>query len=178
MNRITEAKEAFQKCLTLDKTFEAACMKLAEMACEEQNRTAERNWLLQWIQLNPMEVNVEHVASLCETEKEYEELLEVLKSVEEIVLPQWLADSQAHVYRLKGDISQAEAYLEKALELDLQNPAIRHHHAKWLIMEQRYEEARKVLTELLSEDPEDYALFQTFMSSFPNGKNCPGLRQI
>lgn len=60
MNRITEAKEAFQKCLTLDKTFEAACMKLAEMACEEQNRTAERNWLLQWIQLNPIEVNVEH----------------------------------------------------------------------------------------------------------------------
>ncbi|MFE4122264.1 tetratricopeptide repeat protein [Priestia sp. YIM B13486] len=175
MNRITEAKEAFQKCLTLDKTFEAACMKLAEMACEEQNRTAERNWLLQWIQLNPMEVNVEHAASLCETEKEYEELLEVLKSVKEIVLPQWLADSQAHVYRLKGDISQAETYLEKALELDPQNPAIRHHQAKWLIMEHRYEEARTILTELLSENPEDYALFQTFMSSFPNGKKLSGL---
>lgn len=106
-----------------------------------------------------MEVNVEYVVLFCEIEKEYEELLEVLKSVEESVLFQWFVDSQVYVYCLKGDILQVEMYLEKVFELDLQNFVICYYQVKWFIMEYRYEEVRKIFIELLSEDLEDYVLF-------------------
>ncbi|TYR80006.1 tetratricopeptide repeat protein [Priestia megaterium] len=170
MENVDKAKYAYKMCITLDDRHTVSYMNLAEIAHIEENSSEERYYLLQWLLYEPMEVNIEHMASLCETEEDFEALLHVLKKVEEDVLPLWLYDSLAYVYGSKGNFEKEQFYIEKALEVDGEYEAVQHHYAKWLIRHEQYKKAVSIMTALIQHNVEDTDLYQTLMQSFNNVK--------
>ncbi|MGG3470143.1 tetratricopeptide repeat protein [Neobacillus pocheonensis] len=162
LNQLDLAEEAFKKSLELDSKVDHAYLKLAELASIHENRDKEADYLLRLLDIAPVNVNVEYLASIMTVDRQ-QDLLHKLELLHGAVPEAWRLDMLAYSHGALGNSREEEICLNAALEVGPEQPELRHHQAKLFIKQKKWEKAALLLKQLLNKYNEDDDLFKTLI---------------
>ncbi|WP_342431975.1 tetratricopeptide repeat protein [Neobacillus sp. FSL H8-0543] len=156
------AADAFKQCIGLDKQIESALERLAEIAGIEGKHEDEAEYLLSILELSPLSVNIEYLASILD-EEGLNQLLNKLQFLEGADSKIWQLDAVSYVYGALGRISEEEEYLASALAIEPDHPELIHHQMKLFIKTKNWERTDAILEILLNKYPDDEGIYQSLI---------------
>ncbi|WP_315905914.1 CDC27 family protein [Priestia koreensis] len=161
LGALNKAKSYYERSMQVEEASAEDYLSLAEIAFFEEDKKAERYYLLQAFDQNPMDVNMAALAALSTTNEDYEQLIQLLQNIHGKVLEEWRLDSLAYVYEAVGKDEQATVALRSALKLNENHLELQKHYAAH-VLKTNPTETLKRMRRLIEQNPhrEDfYSLF-------------------
>ena len=156
------AAGAYKNCLSFDPKFEPAYLRLAEIASLTENLEEEAEHLLSLLDIAPVSVNIEYLASILDEERKRQLLIQV-QSMPKELNEVWRLDAEGYVNGALGEINLEQEKVTAALKLYPDFSELLHHQAKIFIKTKKWEKVRSILTVLLNKDPENEEIYRTLI---------------
>lgn len=156
------AANAFKNCLQLNRYFDQAYLRLAEISALEGDLEGEIHYLMDLFDTNPSSVNLDYLVSILDHEGN-QQLLVKIQSLGADIPEVWKLDAQAYVYGALGNIPLEEESVLAALSIKPEMTELLHHYAKVLIKKKKWGKVTALLTDLLNKHPGDEELYHTLI---------------
>ncbi len=177
LGQLTEAKQAYERCLELDGNFVGVHLQLAEIYEKEENRSKEQNHMVQAMKEEPLHINMEYLAQLSVEMNLQEELLTELEQLADEVPEIWRLDAVAYVYGAMDEIDKEQEQIEYALQLDGEHTEVLYHYAKVLV-KNRNAKAIEIAMKVIQKDVNNERIFDVYVKAIEQHKKWSNIRDF
>jgi len=177
LGQLTEAKQAYERCLELDGNFIGVHLQLAEIYEKEENRSKEQSHMVQAMKEEPLHINMEYLAQLSVEMNLQEELLAELEQLADEVPEIWRLDAIAYVYGAMNEIDKEQVQIEEALRLDGEHTEVLYHYAKVLV-KNRNAKAIEIAMKVIQKDVNNERIFDVYVKAIEQHKKWSNIRDF
>ena len=176
LGQLTEAKQAYETCLELDR-ISSVCITTCGNIRKEENRSKEQSHMVQAMKEEPLHINMEYLAQLSVEMNLQEELLTELEQLADEVPEIWRLDAIAYVYGAMDEIDKEQEQIKYALQLDDEHTEVLYHYAKVLV-KNRNAKAIEVAMKVIQKDVNNERIFDVYVKAIEQHKKWSNIRDF